>query len=93
MNYVAHITLETIYELWENIEEQSWVGLRQVLNESYYTNSLDEMSGINASTIDRVVAMTRHLEYRGNPFPKSAEQLYHVINANLGFEEDMRRGL
>ncbi len=90
---MAHITLETVYGLWENIEERSWAGLRQVLNESYYVDTVDEARGINASTIDALVDMTRHLEYQGNPFPPSAEQLYHVINVNFGFQDDIRRGV
>jgi len=90
---MAHITLEIVYDLWENLEERSWPALRHVLNEAYYDDTVDDTSGINARTIDTLIDMTRHLEYRGNDFPNSAEQLYHVINANFGYEEEMRRGV
>lgn len=88
---MAHISLETVYELWDNLEEHSWSGFRQVLSDSYYENSVESTSGVNAQTIDTLADMARHLDYMGNPFPKSAEQLYHVINANFGFKEELRR--
>lgn len=75
---MAHIPMDDVQTLWNEIQDKSWSGLHQVLEQHR-----GKTNGISDNLIQMMIPETEELEKRGEPFPDSPEKLSEVLNENL----------
>lgn len=76
---MSFILRDDVSQLFEETQHKTWPGFRQVLNR----HKLGELTGIDNETIERMLALTQHMEEINGTFPVSEEQLQRLVSDEI----------
>ncbi len=75
---MAHIPMDDINELWQDMPSKSWSGFHQTLEEHK-----GKTDGISDNLINMMLPVAENMDQSGQAFPGSPEELYDVLNERV----------
>jgi len=75
---MAHLPMDDAQILFNDNKQMSWSGFSQVLKQHK-----GKTNGISDTLIDMMMPISRRMEQTNRPYPKSAQELDMMINAEF----------
>jgi len=82
---MAHISRDEIQELWNDTQEKNWSGLARVLE-----RHLGQVESGGSTETRMMIHVAEDMDNSGQLFPQNVDELYNLVNENIGAEERER---